>query len=298
MTISQKKLVQLVLLFFLFLLLAFVLLWKSSSMIISPRIFHGSMTPDVLGMPYEDVTFITDDGITIRGWYIGSDSLERGIIFLHGFGVDKSDLVEVAQLFYQKGYALLLFDFRAHGESGGDKCSLGFYEIRDLNAAVHFLKDRGIRRIGAMGFSMGGTVALLAASENRDILAIVSDSGYLSFSSAVRDFSAAYYRIPEFPLIPPIVWFAGKRIGIDPGDMDLSRHLSSIAPRPIFIVHAEDDREITVSNAHLIYQFADQPKELWLVKNGGHLGAHALCPHEYERRVTQFFDHSLSPAKR
>lgn len=264
-------------------------------MIISPPRFQGTLTPDILGMEYENISLLTDDLVTIEGWYIAQDVPRNTIILLHGFAVDKSDLIDVALLFYQNGYSVLLLDFRAHGKSGGNRCSLGFYETQELDAAVRFLKKRGSAGIGIMGFSMGGTVALLAASRNEDIDAIISDSAYLSFKTAVRDFASAYYRIPYFPFIPLIVWFAGKRLGFDPPDLDLSRHLPSIAPRPILIIHSIDDREITVSNAHLIYQYARPPKELWLVKEGGHLGACHTRRGAYEHRILSFFDRAFSP---
>ncbi len=290
MKFRQKQISRLILLLFLVMLFVIVCLWKSSSMIIAPRKFQGTLTPGVFSMKFEDVSFITDDSIAIQGWYIPCNGSQNAIILLHGFAVDKSDLLDIAKLLYQNGYSVLLFDFRAHGYSGGTHCSLGFHEIHDLNAAVRFLKDLGIARIGAMGFSMGGTVVLLTAAENKHILAVISDSAYLSFGSAVRDFAAAYYHIPEFPFIPPIIWFAGKRLRIDPRTVDLTHHVSSISPRPILIIHADDDKEITVSNAHHIYQYAKEPKDLWLVKNAGHLGAHALYQYEYEQRIITFFN--------
>jgi fermentation-respiration switch protein FrsA (DUF1100 family) len=245
-------------------------------------------------MDYEVVSFLTADSIAIRGWFIESTESRNGILLVHGFAVDKSDVLDIAQLLYQSGYSVLLFDLRAHGESEGVKCSLGYYEREDLNAAVGFLQNRGITKIGAMGFSMGGTAALFCASENGSISAIVSDSGYLSFRSAVRDFAACYYHIPEFPFIPPVVWFAGKRLGFDPKELDLSHHLSSIAPRPLLIIHTEDDREISVENAHALFAYAKDPKALWIVETGGHLGAHATHPTEYEHRLLSFFNDALS----
>jgi fermentation-respiration switch protein FrsA (DUF1100 family) len=109
----------------------------------------------------------------------------------------------------------------------------------------------------------------------------------------VRDFAAAYYHVPEYPFIDPVIWFAGKRLRVNPRTVDLTHHVSSISPRPILIIHAHDDKEITVSNAHHIHQHAKEPKDLWLVKNAGHLGAHALYQDEYEQRIIDFFNRSL-----
>ena len=271
----------------------FLFLWKTSSMIISPPRFLGTITPDVYGLKYEEVEFMTDDAIQIKGWFIRNRSSKATIILLHGFAVDKSDLLDVALFLFKNDFSVLLFDFRAHGYSGGKYCSLGYFEKMDLRAAVNFLKEKGDKRIGCLGFSMGGTVALLEASINQHILAIVSDSGYLSFKSAVRDFAKAYYHAPEYPFIPPAVWTAGKRLGINPNYVDLTLCVGKISPRPIFIIHGRDDKEIALINGLKTYEYAKEPKEIWVVEETGHLGAYAVYGKDYEKRIVLFFKKNL-----
>lgn len=281
--------INLIFLVILIIFFIFVCLWKSSSIIISPRRFHGSITPEVYGLSYKEIEFTTEDSIPIKGWYILNKISNATIILLHGFGVDKSDLLDVANFLFQQNFSVLLFDFRAHGYSGGKYCSLGHFEKRDLKAAVSFLKDSGEIRIGVMGFSMGGTVALLEASKNSDILAVVSDCGYLSFRSAVRDFAKCYYHLPEYPFIPPVIWLAGRRLGINPNNVDLSFCAKDISPTPILIIHSRDDKEIRLINATQIYKYAKEPKELWVVDEAEHLGAFFVYEKEYKRRVISFF---------
>lgn len=284
---------ELIFLFVLFLGFIFLYLWKTSSMIIHPPRFHGPVTPEVFGLEYEEVEFLTEDSITIRAWFVKNRHSRSTIILLHGFAVDKSDLLDIALLLSKNNFSVLLIDFRGHGESQGTHCSLGYFEKLDLRAAVNFLKERKEKKIGVMGFSMGGTVALLEASLNPDILSVISDSGYLSFRSAVRDFARAYYHSPEYPFIPPIVWAAGKRLGIKPKNLDLSRYVNRISPRPIFIIHSRDDREIKLINALKTYEYAKEPKELWIVEEAGHLGAHAAEGKYYESKVISFFKKHL-----
>lgn len=271
----------------------FIFLWKTSSMIISPPRFRGIITPDVYGLEYDEVVFMTEDAIPIKGWFIKNRSSRATIILLHGFAVDKSDLLDVAHFLFNNNFSVLLFDFRAHGYSGGKYCSLGYFEKMDLRSAVNFLKEKGEKRIGCFGFSMGGTVALLEASFNQDILAIVSDSGYLSFRSAVRDFAKAYYHAPEYPFIPPTVWTAGKRLRVNPNYVDLTLCVEKISPRPIFIIHGRDDKEIALINGLKTYEYAKEPKEIWVVDETGHLGAYAVYSKDYEKRIISFFKKNL-----
>lgn len=288
-----KGKIELIFLVVSIILFLFLFLWKTSSLIISPPRFRGNITPDVHGLKYENIAFMTEDAVEIKGWYIENKSSKVVIILLHGFAVDKSDLLDVALFLFNNNFSVLLFDFRAHGESGGEYCSLGYFEKLDLRAAVDFLKEKGERKIGVMGFSMGGMVALLEASQNPNISAVISDCSYLSFRSAVRDFARAYYHLPEYPLIPMAVWAAGKRLRINTKDVDLSIYVEKISPRPILIIHGREDKEIRLINGLKIYEKAKEPKELWVVDEAEHLGTYAAMGMEYEKRIIFFFNKHL-----
>ena len=288
-----KGKIELIFLVVLIILFLFLFLWKTSSLIISPPRFRGNITPDVHGLKYENIAFTTEDAIAIKGWYIKNKSSQATIILLHGFAVDKSDLLDVALFLFNNNFSVLLFDFRAHGESGGENCSLGYFEKLDLRAAVDFLKEKGEKKIGVMGFSMGGMVALLEASQNPNISAVISDCSYISFRSAVRDFAKAYYHLPEYPFIPMAVWAAGKRLRINTKDVDLSIYVEKISPRPILIIHGREDKEIRLINGLKIYEKAKEPKELWVVDEAEHLGTYAIMRMEYEKRIIFFFNKYL-----
>jgi len=290
----KKDWIELIIFAILVIAFVFVYLWRASSTIISPPRFHGTLNPDVYGLPFDCIEFVTEDSILIKGWYIQNNNSICTIILLHGYAVDKSDLLDIAKFLYETDFSILLFDFRAHGASGGTYCSLGYFEKLDLRAAVDFLKLTGANRIGVMGFSMGGTVALLEAPSNPDILAVISDSGYLSFRTAVANFARLYYHVPEYPFIPPLTWVAGKRLRIRIDDVDLSHHVRDISPRPILLIHANNDKEILVENAQTIFDFAKEPKQLWIVEKGEHLGAYSFIGKKYESVVISFFTDFLS----
>jgi fermentation-respiration switch protein FrsA (DUF1100 family) len=57
---------------------------------------------------------------------------------------------------------------------------------------------------------------------------------------------------------------------------------------PILLVHAEEDSQIPVSEAYLLYN-AGNKAELWVVKNADHGMTHSINPEEYEERVIGFF---------
>ena len=83
------------------------------------------------------------------------------------------------------GYNVLMFDFRGHGRSEGQHVSMGYYERQDLLGAVDYLQRWGIDRVGVMGFSMGGAVAMATAPHSEAIRAVVSDGGFACLSDAI-----------------------------------------------------------------------------------------------------------------
>ncbi|MEA3432936.1 MAG: alpha/beta fold hydrolase [candidate division WOR-3 bacterium] len=273
-------------------LIFLVYCFKASELIISPKRFHSPYSPEEFGMEYRDINFSTEDGINIRGWYI--EGTEKGTIILcHPYGMDKGDCLPQARFLNRSGYNILLFDFRGHGNSGGKYSSLGYYEVRDLLAGVSFLKEKGENRIGVMGFSMGGTVALLGASLTPDISAVVSEGAYLSFHSAIYSFAKCYYRAPRYPFLPPAIWTAGIRLGFNPKELNLKNCLHKISPTPILVIHSRKDREIPISEGIEIFNTADEPKYLWVVSNAEHLECYMKEGKRYEKRIIDFFATSL-----
>ncbi len=130
-------------------------------------------TPDRLGIPYQDLTLLTQDGLRLSAWYTPP---ENGAVILvaHGFrGVRSMDM---HALFARHGYGVLSWDFRAHGESEGELSTLGYYEPLDVEAALNIaLKQSDVERVGAWGGSMGAVAVIEAAARRAEIGAVIAD---------------------------------------------------------------------------------------------------------------------------
>ena len=273
-----------------FLLYCFV----SSQLIIAPARLKSSEPPSDSGLPYKDIILKTSDNIKIKGWFITHNNAKGTIIVCHGWGSDKADCLDIAQFLWNNGYSVLLFDFRGHGESEGKYCSLGYYERRDLIAAIKYLRQQGETKIGAIGLSMGGTVALMVEAEVPELVAVVADSPYLSFTDVVTSFAKQHWKSPKHPFIPIAVWTAGLRLGFNPREVDLSKFVGRISPKLLFIIYGDKDREVPPFHAQKIFEYAKEPKEIWEISEAGHLEAHSIKRKEYERRVINFFNKAFS----
>ena len=71
--------------------------------------------------------------------------------------------------------------------------------------------------------------------------------------------------------------------------------IARISPRPILLIHSEDDDNATtpVEGARALFAAAGEPKELWVAPRGGHVGAINAFPNEYRARVLAFLGGAL-----
>jgi fermentation-respiration switch protein FrsA (DUF1100 family) len=256
----------------------------------------GQVPGRVIGALVDDVRFRAEDGVTLHGWYFGHPAPKAAIALGHGFGMTRANLVELARGLRERGYAVLLFDFRAHGGSEGRRSSIGYHEARDMVAAARWLRRRPALagcRIGALGVSMGAAAAIIAAGREPLIEAVVADSGFTSLRAIVVGGLRVLYRLPAFPFAPLIVRFGELLVGARLGVMRPIDSIGRIAPRPVLIVHGERDRLIPVAEAHALLGAAGEPVELWIVPDCGHARAVSKVGEEYLRRVDWFFEGAL-----
>jgi pimeloyl-ACP methyl ester carboxylesterase len=255
-------------------------------------------TPADMGYPYEDVSFVTRDGVTIRGWWIPSQN-RAAVIVLHPMASNRLGALDHARLLAQHGFGSLLIDLRAHGESGGERLTFGGSEYLDVSGAVDYLQARTeveSGRIGVLGLSLGANFAILGAAHDDRIAAIVADApGATVFRDWPRPVSVSDAIYVPFDLM---FFFYLRRLGGVAEPVSIRGAVSKLAPRPIFLVGG--DTPGSTREQRSITQFfaaASDPKEMWIIPNTQHIAGLQTRPDEYEARVTGFFDHYLAPSQ-
>lgn len=253
-------------------------------------------TPAEYGLEYEDVEFRSAvDSIPLSGWFIDAPGTKT-ILVMHGSSSIRDNYIgmEVSRALAQHGYDVFTFDFRGHGESGGDVGALGALETRDISGALAYLKGRGVTEVGSIAFSMGAATELLAAPDHPEMRAIISDSSFADLFT-VLDKERARNGIPSFfnpgILLASKIWF-----GIDPLENEPKRALARLGDRPVLIIHSSVDNLIPVNEAYELQKAgaANPNLELWIAQGSGHVTAFADNKEEYLRRVITFFDANLT----
>ena len=251
-----------------------------------PRIIPPGNTLRKYNIPYQNVDLITEDGIRLAAWYTPP---RKGAVILlaHGYGDNRPEWV-VHALLAKKGYGVLSWDARAHGESGGDISTIGYLEVLDVKAALDYvLAQPDVEHIGAWGGSMGGATLIRAAADFHEIEALFIDS---SFASLDDEFN---FLVP-YPLINPLAKFlAQTQTGINLNEINPMMDIARISPRPVYIVHGSSDTVAPPDAGEKLFNAANEPRFLWVEENAAHLSIHLVNQRRYQRRLVGFFDEWL-----
>jgi len=259
-------------------------------------------TQELLERDSEEVEFGTEDGLTIRGWFLPAKSgcPSRTLIICHGLGANRSNFLPYVQVGDALGANVLIFDFRGHGDSDGHTVTIGYKEKLDVLAAVKYLREERpnqSRQVFAIGISMGSAALIRAAAEvDPPLDGIIVDSSFASaqdltnrvlsqYPSAVRPFIAG-------PGVPLACLHAGCWLpDVRPID-DIAR-----VRAPLLMIHDQGDDLMILENAQKLFNQALKPKKLWVTRNGSHGSSFFGARQDYLQTVRDFFKCRASPPK-
>jgi fermentation-respiration switch protein FrsA (DUF1100 family) len=270
--------------------------WQWSGRLTARRRPDEQASPADHGLAYEDVCFTSRDGVPLRGWFIPGKNARGTVILCHGHAGSMDPDVIYVPWFHEAGFNVLMFDFRAHGRSGGERVSFGVFERQDLLGAVDYLGKRGITETGVLGFSMGGAVGIATAAQSESIRAVASDGGFARLESAVVGWALKRTNLPQrlaLALARLVILVAGWRLGARLSEADPIRWIGQIAPRPVLLVHGDRDVYVSVEDVEALYAASGEPRELWRVPEAGHRKIHEVRPAEYRERIVRFFERHL-----
>jgi hypothetical protein len=244
-----------------------------------------------LGVPYEDVSFTTSDGLELDGWYVPSRNGAAVIAFPGRKGPQKQ-----ARMLARHGYGVLLFDRRGEGVSEGDPNSWGWGGDADVKAAIDYLQHRpdvDPQRIGGIGLSVGGEMMLETAAETDELAAVVSEGAGARTFSEEKDYDdngpvdKALGSVLAGSKTTAIAVFSNRT---PPANLKtLSRRIA----QPALLIAAPNSGHGEQLNRGYARAAGDSAT-LWEIPESGHVGGLQARPEEYERRVVGFFDEELA----
>jgi uncharacterized protein len=276
--------------FFLLALLTFMALagvWFAASMLIAPT--QGSVGAPPADLPAQAVLFPDASGRPVHGWFVAGVQGQGAVLLLHGVRADRRAMVNRARFLHAAGYAVLLIDFQAAGESPGDAVTFGYREAGDVKASLHYLHRRlPGEKVGIIGTSMGGAATILAEPEV-EADAVVLEQVYPTIRQATEDRLAIHLGSFGPSLAPLLLSTLHLHLGIYPEQLRPIDHIGQLAMPKLLIV-GDRDRDTTIAESHAMFETASMPKELWVVHGARHVDLYGYVGAPYKMRVLDFFD--------
>ena len=251
----------------------------------------------------ENAVVFPSEGLSLAGTFSTPDKTSGklpGLVLAHGFAGARYPAM--ATHFANLGYGVLPFDFRGYGKSEGERgMVIPKEQVTDIRSAVSYLASRpeiDVDRIAVVGSSLGGAVAIIATAQDDRIKACVAgcplakgdstlrmlyktDKEYAAFMDVLKKKKQKNERLARFD----IVYIPEKlRSALPPGAvMDFSADtvygflalnpleaVSRLAPRPLFIIAAEDDHVVPVTDSYALAERAGKNCDLEILKTGDH----------------------------
>lgn len=244
-------------------------------------------TPADVGLQYEEVELRAADGVSLHAWFLPAQGTARAtLLFLHGNAENMSTHIGSVYWLPERGFNVLLLDYRGYGKSQGSPTVAGAqFDIDAAHAYLLQRRDVDAQKIILFGQSLGGALALDYAGfspRRNQFRAVITDSAFSSYRGISREVMSRSWITTAFR------WPLSLLIS---EDYNPARGIARITPKPVLIIHGKADSIVPPHHAEKLYAAAQEPKTLWLVDNVGHIGA--LRKPDTRERFIQFLTQVL-----
>jgi len=259
-----------------------------------PPRYHLHETPEDYNLSATKFSVQTCDAVIISGVAIVPNTRcsVPAIIINHGLGAAKCDFYSLAAYFVEQGFAVLLFDYRGHGNSSGTTCTLGLHEQKDLSAIIDRASGmHGIdaEKIGLYGFSLGASVALLVAAADKRIHAVAADSPFATLEDMTAHVLRTRYYLPRFPFMSLIQLWYRLLYGSWMKTVSPLSIMKQLSGTPLLFVVGDSDTLIPPSHTKKLFESATGHRELWIVEGASHGTTMSVAGIQYYKKVATFF---------
>ena len=243
-------------------------------MIRGPIVFGTTYAGEDVDLAPERVTVVTSDGLELAAHWVHVREPAAVVVFVSGtHGPSVTAFFGHAAMLAEEGYASLLVELRARGDSQGERIGLAYEEVLDLRAGVAHVQTRpeyvGLP-IVAYGLSLGGATAINAAGVTPAIDGVVSLSAFSSWSEVFVDNMG----LPEpFATVQRafVDLYLGFTYGFDRRDLVPRRQIERLGTRPALLIHSRGDAQVPFASFERLVEHAPAHVETWVRDGDAHL---------------------------
>lgn len=248
----------------------------------------------------EKVYITADDGVALAALcYRQEKESGKWALIMHGYTSSKENMLPYAQKYYEQGFSVIVPDQRAHGESGGEYCTMGRRESLDVIKWAEYIGEEAPgAELTVHGVSMGAASAVMAAGEGlpENVVAVISDCSFTDAESII-----AYQLEKNLGEGAKALCFGGSitaRLRTGCGWRETSATESARRSNvPILFIHGGADDFVPLSMAEELYAAAACRKELVIIPGAAHASSVYKDTEKYWREVFDFLSNNSSMHK-
>ncbi len=256
------------------------------------KLYSQGINPAMLGLRYSQFNITVEDSIPLKGWYVfaTTDTSFGTLILLHGIASCKESNLGFADTLAHLGYNSILFDLRAHGESGGINCTFGYYEKKDIAAYIDSTLTRydDVLPIGIYGNSLGSAIALQALELDKRLSCGIVESPFANLRDIVYDY---WVRMSGIPLrfISNQALTNSERIAHFVADSVNPAKSAKQIFQPVLVIHGEKDIHVSVEYGKRVYKNLPSPaKEWYSISDADHYNIRKVAGPIYMKTIQEF----------
>ncbi|MGH2648666.1 MAG: alpha/beta hydrolase [Ginsengibacter sp.] len=226
---------------------------------------------------FSKVIITTKENIKLEGWYGEAKKPIGSVALFHGYGDNKTNVLEEGKSFLNMGYNVLLLDFRGQGSSGGNTCTIGYREAEDVDLAYNFLRNKGEKNIVLWGISMGAAAVAHSVEEyHLQPSKVILEMPFATMHDAVEG-QLKTMHLPAEPLGILLTFWGGIEHGFWAFKVNPDEYVKGIHC-PVLMQVGLNDIRVTPTERKEVYENLRQPKQLVIYNNSGH---ESLCKKEH-----------------
>lgn len=229
---------------------------------------------------FETIYLKTKDGLKLEAWYIPAEAAVGTVCLFHGHGGTKSGIYKEAEELRKMGYNTLLLDFRAHGNSEGNTCTIGYYETEDVKLAYDHIKNSDEKNIVLWGISMGASTITKAIKDyGLQPKKIILEMPFGTIEDAVKG-RLKLMGLPPQPFATLLTFWGGTEHGFWAFGMNPEEYVKSIHC-PLLLQWGKNDPRVTRAEEDILFTNIASPNKKFVVyETAGH---ESLCKKEPEK---------------
>ncbi|MFA9397644.1 MAG: alpha/beta hydrolase [Clostridiaceae bacterium] len=239
----------------------------------------------------QEVYLDSDFDYKLHGiWFPNKDS-KKTIIICHGYTYTLNGSIKYMDMFYKRGFNVLLYDHRYHGKSGGKNCTMGYYEKLDLKSWVSWVTNKTGKDsiIGTHGESMGAATVLMHAAIDDRLTFAIADCPFESVYEQFKYRLKIEYKLPPFPFLNFANLITKIKTKAFYKDIAPIKTIENIK-FPVLFIHGDSDTYIPYSHTQHMYDLKKGPKQLYFAKGADHAKSYFVDKDEYQKVVYKFLD--------